>query len=246
MSDKYIANVISHLRFEGSHGSTTFTDQTGRAWTASGNAQITTAVNRFGSAYGDTSSGTFDGSGDYLTTADHADFTLGTSDFTIEAHVRPSNNLETPGTFPGLIGQRTTASSDYSFTMNWGSGFFGFSYNNNVTALYVAHTFVASTWYHVAVCRAGTTFRIFIDGRLLGTSTLTASISNSGQPVRIAAYDNPAWGGSYFPGEIGEFRFTKAARYGHDYAPPLAPFATAKRAGIIDQFGQTVTNEYRS
>jgi hypothetical protein len=71
------------LHFDGSDASTTITDSnsggSAHTWTAAGNAQIDTAQYKFGGA-----SGLFDGTGDWVTTPDHADFTLGSSDFTID------------------------------------------------------------------------------------------------------------------------------------------------------------------
>ena len=71
------------LQFNGADASTTITDVnaggSAHTWTANGNAQIDTAQSKFGGA-----SLLCDGTGDYVTTPDHADFTLGSSDFTID------------------------------------------------------------------------------------------------------------------------------------------------------------------
>ena len=72
------------LHCDGADGSTTFIDSaTGKTITASGNAQIDTAQYKFGGA-----SGLFDGTNDFLYTPNHADFTFGTGDFTIDFWVR--------------------------------------------------------------------------------------------------------------------------------------------------------------
>ena len=83
--------------------STTITDTniggSAHVWTAVGNAQIDTARIRFRR----TASLLLDGTGDWVTTPDHADFTLGSSDFTIDCwfnctnaggHHRPSCGAE--------------------------------------------------------------------------------------------------------------------------------------------------------
>lgn len=59
----------SLLNFEGANGSTTFLDDFGNTWTASGNAQIATAQFKFGS-----SSGVFDGTGDWITSTNFTTF----------------------------------------------------------------------------------------------------------------------------------------------------------------------------
>src|SRR5262245_566005 len=70
------------LHFEGSAGSTTITDVnaggTSHTWATAGNAAITTSTFKFGSG-----GLALDGTGDYITTADSVDFTLGSSNFTI-------------------------------------------------------------------------------------------------------------------------------------------------------------------
>lgn len=73
------------LHCDGTDGSTTFSDNgvTGHTVTANGNAQIDTAQSKFGNA-----SGLFDGTGDYLTIPDHADWNFGTGNFTIDAWIR--------------------------------------------------------------------------------------------------------------------------------------------------------------
>src|SRR5262245_32929117 len=71
------------LHFNGTDTATTITDSnaggSAHTWTAAGNAQIDTAASKFGGA-----SGLFDGTGDWVTTSDHADFTLGSGAFTID------------------------------------------------------------------------------------------------------------------------------------------------------------------
>lgn len=46
--DPYWGTVVSLLHFEGADASTTFTDETGKVWTAAGNAQIDTAQYKYG------------------------------------------------------------------------------------------------------------------------------------------------------------------------------------------------------
>jgi hypothetical protein len=77
-TDPSFASVSALLHFDGSDGSTTFTDVTGTIWTANGNAQIDTAQSVFGGA-----SGLFDGTGDFITTPDATKFSLSNADFCI-------------------------------------------------------------------------------------------------------------------------------------------------------------------
>ena len=79
-SDYYTA---SFLHLDGNDASTNFRDESGKTWTAASNAQIDTAESKFGGA-----SGLFDRASDVIKTPDHADFTLGSGDFTIDFRMR--------------------------------------------------------------------------------------------------------------------------------------------------------------
>jgi hypothetical protein len=89
-TDPNFASVVLLVGFDGSDGSTTFTDESGaaHALTAVGNVQVDTAQSKFGGA-----SGLFDGAGDAITAADSAAWHFGTGDFTVEAWVRFSRVL---------------------------------------------------------------------------------------------------------------------------------------------------------
>ena len=93
------------LHFDGADGSTTFTDSslTPKTRTANGDAQIDTADSKFSGA-----SGLFDGTDDYITTPDSADFVLGSEDFTIDLWF----NCNAPsGAIRHLAGQNGPTSS---------------------------------------------------------------------------------------------------------------------------------------
>lgn len=61
--------TVALLHMNGADASTTFTDESGKTWTANGNAQIDTAQSVFGGA-----SGLFDGTGDFISSADSNDW----------------------------------------------------------------------------------------------------------------------------------------------------------------------------
>lgn len=72
------AYTKSLMHFNGNNGNTTFTDEIGKTWYPSGNAQISTTQSKFGGA-----SAYFDGNGDYLYSDDSPDWDLG-SQFTVD------------------------------------------------------------------------------------------------------------------------------------------------------------------
>lgn len=89
-----LSGVLSLLHFDGTNGSTTFTDSAGSlSWTRYGNAQISTVQSKFGSA-----SGYFDGDGDYITSGSSSSLkNILSSSFTISAWIYPTA-IRTTGT----------------------------------------------------------------------------------------------------------------------------------------------------
>jgi hypothetical protein len=95
------------LHFEGLDTSTTFTDESGKVWTASGSAQIDTAEYKWGG-----SSGLFlAATSDSITAADDAIWTLGSDDWTLEMWGKLSTTDASANRFLFTVGG-TGSSSD--------------------------------------------------------------------------------------------------------------------------------------
>jgi hypothetical protein len=221
-TDPNFANVVALLHMDGTDASTTFTDVKGKTFTASGNAQLDTAQSKFG-----VSSGLFDGTGDFVSSADNADFEFGSGDFTIELFARfnaTSGNAT-------LIGKLDSAATDY---MSFGivrsstnlvfyasSSGGGFEIANGVT---FATGLTTGVWYHIAVNRTGTAWRGYIDGVGTSLATSSASIVNSSFSLRLGGpSDNAAYNGW-----LDEVRLTKGVgRYPANFTPPSAAFPDA-------------------
>jgi hypothetical protein len=217
-SDPYIDSVVSLLHFDGADGSTTFTDVTGKAWNAAGNAQIDTAQSKFGGA-----SMVLDGSGDWLRTAAHPDFDFGTGDFTIEAWIRPASF-----TADRVIVTRYTHWSDYvGFYLGTRAGspnILIFRAGNSVPIVLNGNTALSvNTWVHVAVARVSGVTRMFVDG-VTQTATHTGSVNiTSASVVSVGA--GPTKDDENFDGYIDELRITKGVgRYTANFTPPSAQF----------------------
>lgn len=200
--------TVALLHFDGADGSTTFTDATGKTWTAAGNARIDTAESKFGGA-----SGLFDGAGDHISTPSSADFAYGTGDFTWELWVRLA----------------TTAGNQYILEHGSNGGTLvyngGLKYYNTTTGtgsvLYTANpALVAGTWHHIAAARGAGTTRLFVDGVLKASAA--DSHNYPAQALRIGDYGG---GGFGMDGRPDEFRIKRgAALYTANFTPPAAPF----------------------
>lgn len=231
--DPFFANVTSLLHFDGADTSTTFTDEIGNTWTASGNAQIDTAQSKFGGA-----SGLFDGSGDYIHTANSTDFHFGSGDFTIEFFARINTAL-TAGNFYGLAGLwggTTSPSTQRSWQVFFGNVGgtqriqFSWSTNGtNQTNHITTWSPSTATWYHVAICRDGTSLRTFVDGTQIGSTTTTSDTFYAGtNHVTVGITQNNSTLSSFlydYDGWMDEMRVTKGvARYTANFTPPTAAF----------------------
>ena len=210
-ADPYWAQVVSLLHMDGADGATTFTDETGLAWTVSGDAQIDTNQSKFGGA-----SGVFDGSGDRIH-AVHADLVLGTGDFTIEFFVLPSSSGS--GTrylmSPGYVSAAWFALGyDYSTSK--------FVEVGDTPSLSGAHA--KDTWHHVAITRSGGVIRVFINGVKSGEEPNARDYTQN--TYYFGGTDtNIAGSNGWFIGHLDEVRITRGvARYTSDFTQPANPF----------------------
>ena len=199
------------LKGDGTNGSTTIVDSSydPKTITVNGDAQISTAQSKYGG-----SSLAFDGSGDYMTVPNNADFQFNYGDFTIEGWI-----------YPAQINARNTIVSAY------GGGFNGhwiFLLENGKLTWYVypspvfnftwtsTTTLPLNQWSHVALTRQSNTWRLFYNGSIENTATETIAVSSSNQ-LQIGNY----LGSNNFNGYIDDLRITKGvARYTSNFTPP--------------------------
>jgi len=224
-------NTLSLLHMNGADTSTTFTDESGKTWTANGNAQIDTAIKKFG-----TGSALFDGTTDWIDTPDHADFNRGSGDFTVDFQVYRGNQ----NALTRILGQMAS-SGDLNTT------FFGLSFNSNNTIAFVtasgstSYTCTStgtitqdSSWHHVACVRDGNTLRIAIDGVFGGTKDVTGiTLNNSAYKFSIGRMGEF---GQYFTGQIDEFRFSDVARWTTNFTPPTQEYGASANTSNFFHF----------
>ena len=223
--DPDFANVSLLLPFNGADTATTTTDESnsGHTITFTGNAQLDTAIKKFGTA-----SALFDGLGGNLGLPNHADFQLGSGDFTLECHA----DFDTTGVDQTLM-SRWNGSGNYSWLFDRTSaGQLRFVYSLDGTAFTIvdeAWTPTLNQFYHLAVTREGANIRIFVDGTQLGTTDTTISTSTiyAGGTVtpRIGAW---ATSSGAFDGSIDNVRITKGvARYTANFVAPTDEYPTS-------------------
>ena len=205
------------LHLNGTDGGTTLTDSShsNHSVTAVGNAQLDTAQSKFGGA-----SGLFDGTGDYLTVPDSADFAFGDGNFTIDFWLRFNATSGTQFFFDHYT-------NDNNRQLFYSSGTGG-EYRNIIggivkTDLSVADFgFVAGNWYHIAIVRNGNVWTMYKNGTSIATVTETTTFPDYTGNFTIGAYYD---GSSGFNGWIDEFRISKGvARWTANFTPPTAEY----------------------
>lgn len=200
------------LHCDGTDASTTFTDSSPspKVITANGNAQIDTAQFKFGNA-----SGLFDGTADYLTALDSADWDFGTGNFTIDLWVRFSSVAASTVFF-----DRNNA-VDYSFVWEQSTGKLSF-YAGNVLIKSEVWAPATGQWYHVALVRSGSNLMMFIDGTQIGGATSNSTDLTYSSALFIGAFTNTT--GS-MNGWLDEIRISKGiARWNGNFTPPGGPY----------------------
>ncbi len=217
------------LHFDGVDASTTITDNSTspKTWTAAGNAQIDTAQSVFGGA-----SLLLDGTGDWVSTPDHADFTLGSGAFTIDFWF---NCSAAGGTAQRLAGQ--AASGLAASTGAW----YVERHTTNVIRAHVSNgtawttvtgttTFTATGWHHVALVRTGNVLKLFIDGvQEGGDVAFTGSVNDSANNVRFGAAGEETT--SPWTGWIDEGRIiVGTARWTAAFTPPAIAYSNSTTA----------------
>lgn len=203
------------LRFNGSNGSTVFTDSSSNALTvtANGNAAISTAQSKFGGA-----SGYFDGNGDYLTLSNNAVFGFGAGDFTIEYWHYPLQNSGNET----IVDLRPSDTAEWLVLGKSGSGEVRCYDGSQVR---VGGSMNLNAWNHVAWSRVSGNNTIYLNGVSVITFANGGDVGSS-RTVTIGANASPQFENAY--GYIDELRVVKgAAVYTSNFTPPTTQLSTS-------------------
>lgn len=170
-----------------------------------------------------------DGSGDYLTLADSADWNFVSSAVTIEFWFYET----AAGTDRQIIGQHTTLSNaNSSFIITSSSQKLQFICYSGATpySIIAPSTHSLNTWHHGACVRDGSNMHIYLDGTRIATSTAIGvnALNNSTMPITLGVVMRdtlPDPVNFYYTGYLDDIRITNAARYtGTTYTVPTAEF----------------------
>jgi hypothetical protein len=201
-SDPYVANRVLSMHFDGSNGSTTFTDYHSHSVTRVGStATISTAQAMFGQSLAIT------GATEALTTPHATDLDFTTGDWTIRFFIYMTSGS---GTAKLLINKATGAGQyPWQLTINSTGKLLLQTFNSGGTlVLNTAGTTTvsANAWHHIEACRSGSNFYAFLDGTVEITGSSAAALRSASDPVNIGGLST---GASSWPGYIDELQMYK-------------------------------------
>lgn len=228
LADADWSNVVLACHYNGTNGSTTFTDESTNNYTPTvqGNTQISTTRSKYGGA-----SAKFDGTGDQLTYTYSTDWDITGVDYTIElwlyVEVMPAVDWHAIVTHHNTTtGWRLLYHKDGNLHFATDSG----ADNGFYTSTGVIKQ---GQWQHVvAVGYSGRSIAI-VDGVVVADKATHSSSTYTGV-LRIGATDASNW---YMNGYIDDLKITKGtARYTEAFDVPAVPFADDV-ARVLDSKG---------
>ena len=233
------ANTLLLLHCNGTDGGTTFTDDspsTPHTVTANGNANTDTGQKKFGSA-----SFQGDGTGDYLSIPDNADFDLSGGVWTFDCWVK-LNAMPGAGTVYVLYYQQTDASNYMQIDVDE-NGQIGLTIVAAAATVVSQRTTAGSgkkinttAFRHVAVVENGDSYRLFLSGSRDVSATDADRAANYTGSVYLGANSG---GTSSLNGWMDEIRLSNVARWTNDFAPPSSAYAGSATTATSLYVGST-------
>jgi len=171
--------------------------------------------------------GYFDGSGDYLSIPASSDFNLGTGDFTIEGWF----NNPTANTTMKTLFSLTSTTNGLGLLIGVDNGVANqvlFNVSSNDSSWDIINgsgqgAYSANSWVHVAAVRSGNTFYLFVNGTQTYTNTSSLAVYFPNAPLVLGARTSTSIS-QLFTGYMADWRVTKGfARYTSNFSVPTSP-----------------------
>jgi len=182
----------------------------------------------------------FDGSGDYLTTANHAsDFNFGSSDFTMEFW---ANSTKTGRSDPIGWNYNYTSAGWAGMILNIspGSGSMAW-YENANSRISGSGSWNDGSWHHIAVTRDGNSVRMFLDGTQIGSTYTTSHSYGAASSGLIIGALTQSLGSGPMDGQISNVRVIKGtALYTSNFTPPSRTLEPIENTVLLTCQGQNI------
>tara|TARA_R100000458_G_C8262809_1_gene238154 strand:+ start:1084 stop:1773 length:690 start_codon:yes stop_codon:yes gene_type:complete len=182
----------------------------------------------------------FDGQDDYLSLANSTDFDFGSGDFTIEFWLYPNSNSG----ITGIVGKRTSGGADNTNFVIYQNGlgmklWFSDGSNYFINEMTTSNSLSYQNWNHVAVVRNGTSFKVYMAGTQVGSTTSSSTIASTSRPLYIGC-DHP--NNVHLNGYISNLRIVKGtAVYTSNFTAPTSALAAIDGTKLLCCDQTTVT-----
>jgi len=221
-TDENFANVELLMHMEGADAATATGDRSSNDATPTfvGGAAIDTAQSKFG---GSSLLIGGDGSGDWVTLPDNAGYSFGAGDFTIDVQVR--RNADETGMILSKYDPFATTAEYYLYysgtALTWLS-YYGTGVNSRLT-FNGSWDLGVDVWNHVSMERAGNTWRLYANGSVVASHSVSRTLKDSTELLYIGARNHT--GQLEHPGWIDEVRITKGvALYSGNHVVQTEPW----------------------
>jgi hypothetical protein len=209
------SNSVALLHFDGTDGSTTFTDESGKIWTPTLTAQLSTDEAKFG-----TSSAYFDGTS-RIHTPRHDDFDFAAGNFTVDFWLMYDDGGVATHRVMGL-GGGVEGSLDLRVVGTQMSGYIAYG-GVNLSFQWDWVTLLGTgVWTHFALVR--------VSGVLYGyRNGISGGSGDSGNKNLVQATRGMSAGGNtdddaFYTGYMDEFRVSNIARWLIAFTPPTEQY----------------------
>ena len=165
---------------------------------------------------------------EHISVAASSDFAFGTGDFTVEGYFY----ILSSGSNSNVWDLRSGSSAEQFFLKCVNNTAWELRFSGGTVCSFSAYK---RAWNHIAVSRAGTSLKVFVNG------VLTNSVSNSDDatvtgPLHISTFtDTPSNSGEYgFTGAVSSFRVVKGtALYTQDFVPSTKPLTNVTNTKLL-------------
>jgi hypothetical protein len=175
-----------------------------------------------------------DGIGDYMTVPDSPYLELKSQNFTMEFWMNRGKNCTS--SYAGLVSKRATSGIYGAFVVALLNYELRLWMSTNGSSWQIARNtnfkILQDTWYHIAITRTGNTVRVFANGVLLSTDTLTgALVDNTARMTLGACSADGAWD---FMGYMTNFRLViGTSLYTNTFKVPTGPLTNITGTSVL-------------
>ena len=189
------------------------------------------------SPYGSNWSNYFNGTNAYLTPPTSS-VVLGSSDFTVEYWLFASNNNS-------HLNSASTAGGTFTFLLSSNAAFYwgnGSAWEDNIP--FTSGTLAQNTWHHIAMTRQSSTMRLFLNGVLQGSATVSVSIPSNYWQLGAQTRNSV-----YLDGYLSNFRIVSGtALYTSNFTPSTTPLTAVSGTSLLtcqsNRFIDNSTNNF--